>query len=274
MVWSYAPAPLFYGSPVSYAAWLLLKVKLTALCITESAERKDGHHLPKLLYLSLFTVNSQEQIIIINKNNLQGDQILDINKDLLTLKKARAGCGCPLPGGGRSWASVTGEGWGLSEAPLESAPPGWTSAPSAQAPSLAITECLQFLNNFKLLQGVFTPCPRLWALGRAWIRGNVHLLIEEGCPCTISLPAQLPSVSGPVFLPASLNYWHFKNSRMHCMVDISSSRPSNKHFKRSCIPSHSSRKSWQTCLFSVFLVWGPVTSTWQFEGNKIPMIKG
>lgn len=66
---------------------LLLEVKLTALYVTKSPEHKEGHLLPKMLYLLPFTVNSQEQIILtINKNNLQGGQTLGINKGTVDIK--------------------------------------------------------------------------------------------------------------------------------------------------------------------------------------------
>lgn len=98
MVRSYAPAPFFQGSPVCRVSWLLLKVKLTALYVTKSPEHKEGHLLPKMLYLLPFTVNSQEQIILtINKTNLQGSQTLDINKDTVNIK-ACVGCDSPIPG--------------------------------------------------------------------------------------------------------------------------------------------------------------------------------
>lgn len=77
-------------SPVYHVSGLLWKMRLTALCFTKSPECKEGHHLPKTLYLLPFIVNNQAQIIIIttNKNNLQGDQTLDINKDTIDIKES------------------------------------------------------------------------------------------------------------------------------------------------------------------------------------------
>lgn len=137
----------------SSGSWLLLKVRLTVLYITKSPKHKEGHHLPKTLYLLPFTVNSQEQIITtINKRNLQrGGQTLDIYKYTVSIKASL--CWMWLP---HSWVCLC---WWpqLSlchgEAPLDSASPGRTSGSRARAPSPTISQtgCLQFPSYCKFL---------------------------------------------------------------------------------------------------------------------------
>ena len=112
----------------------------------QNPERKEGHHLPTILYLLPFTVNSQEQIIITNKNNLQGDQTWDINKDTVNRKESLCWMWllpflavCVLvatakllsPAKAEAWG---GGGWGGWEIPLESASQGWHLDPEHKPP--------------------------------------------------------------------------------------------------------------------------------------------
>lgn len=193
-------------------------------------------------------MNSQEQIMITtNKNNLQGDQTLDINKDTINIKESLCWCSCPHSWVCRCWwpqPRLCHSGLCLARLDIWLQSIGSLSHHQLYKMS-AISKWLQALPPGAF---VFIPVPRLWVLGKGWMRGCAHLLIKEGNLRTnvgpvYLLPACLPYASVPAasghvfFLPASPTYWHFKNSRMYPMMDISSpSLPIHKKVPHSITP--------------------------------------
>lgn len=204
-------------------------MRLTALCFTKSPECKEGHHLPKILYLLPFIVNSQEQIITTtNKNNLQGHQTLDINKDTINIKESL--CWMWLPpflGVYMLVATAKPLSWGEAEASVKYL---WNlyhkaghSDPEHKLPLSSQPNRTSAISKWSrvLAPGVFAFVPLLGSVSWAgheleWVAiCSVRRGVCVPSPLLI-LPAPISSAS---ILPAagyaSPTYCHFKNSRMH-----------------------------------------------------------
>ena len=89
-------------NPVGRESWLLQKVRLNCFVChqkPETQEHKEGCHLPKIL--CYFSHEHSKMNNNNNKNNLQGDRTLDINKDTINVKE----CLCWL------WLRRAGVSW-------------------------------------------------------------------------------------------------------------------------------------------------------------------
>lgn len=149
------PQPLRRTAGVSLAchvSWSLLKVRLTGHVqhqkLQTQGTQKRTPSTKDTLFVT-FHMNSQQQIIATtSKNNSQGDQASDINKDTVDIKESP--CWMWLPGcvvatarplsPGKAEASV--------KKPVEPTPQGWASESSlAPSPTISRTECLPFQSD-------------------------------------------------------------------------------------------------------------------------------